>query len=82
MNYATGVRLPELLAFYRQKFTGDGWQRLIDNEQRGTRYVWTLSWRNDIYSLTMNFQEAERSANDMQPGEHYVVWLVVVERPR
>jgi hypothetical protein len=82
MNYATGVRLPELLGFYRQKFTGAEWQRLIDNQQRGTRYVWTLSWSNDIYSLTMNFQEAKRSANEMQPGEHYVVWLVVVERPR
>lgn len=82
MNYATGVRLSELLGFYRQKFTGDEWQRLIDNQQRGTRYVWTLSWSNDIYSLTMDFQEAERSANDMQPGEHYVVWLTVVERPR
>jgi hypothetical protein len=82
MNYATGERLSELLGFYRQKFTGDDWQRLIDNQQRGTRYVWTLSWSNDIYSLTMDFQEAERSANDMQPGEHYLVWLTVVERPR
>jgi hypothetical protein len=82
MNYATGVRLPELLGFYREKFRGDEWQRLIDNEQRGTRYVWTLAWDNDTYSLTMNFQEAKRSANDMQPGEHYAVWLTVVERPR
>ena len=82
MNYATGVRLPELLAFYRQKFTGGEWQRLIDNQQRGTRYVWTLSWRNEIYSMTMNFQEAKTYPQDMQPSEHYVVWLTVVERPR
>ena len=82
MTYATGQPLDEMLDFYRAKFEGGDWRRLIDNRQSGIHYVWTLSWRNDTYSMTMDFQDPERSAHDLDESVQTVLWLVVVERPQ
>jgi hypothetical protein len=71
-TYATGQPLDEMLDFYRAKFEGGDWRRLIDNRNY-QRYVWTLSWRNETYSMTMNFQDPERRPEQLDESVQTVV---------